>query len=202
MDTYKATNTTNGKFYIGSTTNFERRKAEHLSSKRNLPFQNALRNNPAAFEWEVWSDDSDEPILEQALLDMWFGKECCYNLNSRADRLDLESQRRGGFAQGTANVENRTGFLSPDWTTSEDYLRHQSNAGKEGGHKITSLKLGIHSEDFLSSDARRKRDSKGAKVLNAQKWVSTRDGFIGNAGNVARHNKANGWDPGDRVKLG
>lgn len=84
MDTYKATNTTNGKFYVGSSTNFERRKEEHLKSKENYPFQNALRKNPGAFEWEVWSDDSDEPILEQALLDMWFGKECCYNLNPSA----------------------------------------------------------------------------------------------------------------------
>jgi group I intron endonuclease len=84
MDTYKATNTMNGKFYIGSTTNFSRRKEEHLRSKESYPFQNALRKKPGAFEWEVWSDDSDEPILEQALLDMWFGKGCCYNLNSSA----------------------------------------------------------------------------------------------------------------------
>lgn len=81
MDTYKATNTLNGNFYIGSTTNFEKRKKGHLKSKENYPFQNALRKNPEVFEWEVWSDDSDEPLLEQALLDMWFGKECCYNLN-------------------------------------------------------------------------------------------------------------------------
>jgi len=85
METYKATNTTNGKFYIGSTTNFNRRKTEHLKCEENYPFQNALRKNPEAFEWEVWSDDSDEPILEQALLDMWFGKECCYNLNPSAN---------------------------------------------------------------------------------------------------------------------
>jgi hypothetical protein len=63
MDTYKATNTTNGKFYIGSTTNFGRRKIEHLGCTENYPFQNALRKNPEAFEWEVWSDDSDEPRL-------------------------------------------------------------------------------------------------------------------------------------------
>jgi group I intron endonuclease len=81
MDTYRATNTTNGKFYIGSTVNFEERKKEHLRSKLNYPFQNALRKNPDVFEWEVWSDDSDEPVLEQALLDVWFGKGQCYNLS-------------------------------------------------------------------------------------------------------------------------
>jgi group I intron endonuclease len=84
MKTYKATNTTNGRFYIGSTKDFEKRKREHLSSKCNYPFQNALRQNPDAFEWCVHSDDYDEPILEQSLLDMWYGKECCYNLNPSA----------------------------------------------------------------------------------------------------------------------
>ncbi len=89
MDTYKATNTRNGKFYIGSTNNFEKRKKGHLTSKENYPFQNALRNNPEDFVWEVWTDDSDEPVLEQALLDMWYGKEQCYNLNPFAARPPL-----------------------------------------------------------------------------------------------------------------
>ena len=86
MYTYKATNTLNGKFYIGSTTNFNRRKNQHLNSKDNYPFQSALRKNPGAFEWEVEEDNFDEPILEQALLEMWFGTEQCYNLNPDAAR--------------------------------------------------------------------------------------------------------------------
>jgi len=86
MDTYRATNTLNGKFYIGSSSNFERRKKEHLNNQKNLPFQNALRKNPDAFEWEVWSDDCNEPVLEQALLDMWFGTEQCYNICPIANR--------------------------------------------------------------------------------------------------------------------
>ncbi len=86
MDTYRATNTLNGKFYIGSTSDFERRKREHLCGRKNLPFANALRKNPEAFVWEVWRDDYDEPILEQALLDMWVGTEQCYNLCPIANR--------------------------------------------------------------------------------------------------------------------
>ena len=84
MFTYKATNTLNGKFYIGSTRDFEKRQKEHTVSLRNYPFQNALRKNPEIFEWEVVEDDSDKPLLEQALLDMWFGTEMCYNLNKYA----------------------------------------------------------------------------------------------------------------------
>lgn len=86
METYKATNTLNGKFYIGSTTNFQERKAAHLRSKDNYPFQNALRKNPEAFEWEVYTDDSENRELEQALLDMFFGTEMCYNLSPIANQ--------------------------------------------------------------------------------------------------------------------
>ena len=86
MDTYRATNTKNGKFYIGSTVNFEGRKKSHLRSKEKYPFHRALRKDPDAFTWEVWSDNSDKPILEQALLDMFYGTEQCYNLNPIANR--------------------------------------------------------------------------------------------------------------------
>jgi group I intron endonuclease len=86
MITYIATNTINGKFYIGSTINFERRKDEHIKSKDNYPFQNSLRKNSSLFEWEVYEDTYDKPILEQTLLDMWWGKSQCYNINQFASR--------------------------------------------------------------------------------------------------------------------
>jgi len=96
MDTYIATNTVDGRFYIGSSTNFERRKHQHLDNTESYPFQNALRKNPEAFEWEVWTDDSDERILEQALLDMWFSCEQCYNLTSKAAGFGPETAAKGG----------------------------------------------------------------------------------------------------------
>ncbi len=81
MKTYLARNTLNGKFYVGSTTDFERRKREHLESTANTPFHCALRKHPDKFEWEVFEDDSTGRELEQALLDCWVGKEVCYNLS-------------------------------------------------------------------------------------------------------------------------
>jgi group I intron endonuclease len=110
MDTYRATNTKNGKFYIGSTVNFEERKKSHLRSKKSYPFQRSLRKDPDSFIWEVWSDDSDEPILEQALLDMFYGTEQCYNLNPIANRppdnsKNQESNRkRREFMLGTTQT--------------------------------------------------------------------------------------------------
>lgn len=105
MITYIATNTLNGKFYIGSTLDFEKRKREHLSLKRNYPFQNALQKDPESFEWEVYEDDSSERILEQALLDMWVGTEQCYNLgrdssNGMIGRKHTEEARQKMSAKG------------------------------------------------------------------------------------------------------
>jgi hypothetical protein len=126
MDTYKATNTTNGKFYIGSTTNFEKRKQDHLKSPHSYPFQNALRKNPEAFEWEVWSDDSDEPILEQALLDMWFGKECCYNLNPSASRPPSWDGRTGDIWWNNGRINKRSAVWPGEgWT--KGIIREESD---------------------------------------------------------------------------
>ncbi len=86
MITYLAINTKNGKFYIGSTSNFLDRKRTHLSSNLNHPFQNALRKDSSSFVWEVYEDNSEDPVLEQALLDQWYGKEQCYNLSPFAGR--------------------------------------------------------------------------------------------------------------------
>lgn len=41
----------------------------------------------------------------------------------------------------------------------------------------------------------------GLEKSRNQTWESTVDGFRGNAANVVRHNKANGWDPDARVKV-
>jgi len=86
MITYRAINTLNGKFYIGSTRDFNKRKQEHLTTAEEYHFQRALRKNPEVFVWEVYEDDSEEPVLEQALLDAWFGKSQCYNMSPYAGR--------------------------------------------------------------------------------------------------------------------
>jgi general stress protein YciG len=146
MDTYKATNTLNGKFYIGSTNDFQKRKRQHLKSDKNYPFQNALRKNPEVFEWECWTDDSDKPILEQAMLDMWFGKEQCYNLNPRADRpsASLDQCRRGGLV------------------ALEKHPNQLSNNGKKSGRKTFELGLGLFS---LTPDQQAENQKKGGQVL-------------------------------------
>jgi group I intron endonuclease len=155
MDTYKATNTTNGKFYVGSSKDFEKRKKQHLKSSKNLPFQNALRKNPEAFEWECWSDDSDEPILEQALLDMWFGCEQCYNLNPQASRppkQDRETLSENGKKGSQTQMTSGIGIHDPEYRASEEYLGYCRKAGKDN----VELGRGCFSDEYRNSEERKK----------------------------------------------
>lgn len=168
MDTYKATNTNNGKFYIGSTTDFEKRKRQHLKSKENYPFQNSLRKNPEAFEWEVWSDNSDEPVLEQALLDMWFGTEQCYNLNPFASRPSIQMSVKNG----NKAFVGKTGIFDKNWRSSSEFFEHQANAGKIGGMVIASKKLGIHDPSYIQSEEyKEQRRKTGTRLAKERKGM-------------------------------
>jgi group I intron endonuclease len=134
METYIARNTLNGKFYIGSTKNFEERKKGHLKSKENYPFQNALRKNPDSFEWEVWSDNSEEPILEQALLDMWYGKEYCYNLSPYANRPpDMSGKKMWVDESGNQTFSNNT--PGEGWRLGVSEERKKQNSLAKKGKK-------------------------------------------------------------------
>jgi hypothetical protein len=177
MITYKAINTLNGKFYIGSTHDFERRKKDHLRSSLKYPFQNALRKNPEAFEWEYVEDDCDEPLLEQALLDIWHGKEQCYNLNPVAKHppRNPEALRRGGLTAGPVNGKKgnkegkrQSGLKSKREKTGFHAPGMASLGGKIGGtrgskeNKIKAGKLG---------------GIKGGHEVNKQRWRSTHPDF-------------------------
>jgi hypothetical protein len=54
---YRAFDITNGEPYVGQVgalgKTFEDRKSEHLSSKDNVPFHNALQKRPQAFVWSI-----------------------------------------------------------------------------------------------------------------------------------------------------
>lgn len=67
----------------------------------------------------------------------------------------------------------------------------------ELGRSLHSLKVNAtKNEDGKSVNA-----VKGAKTLNQQVWESIVDGFRSGASQVAQHNRANGWDPGDRRRI-
>ena len=77
-------------FYIGSTLNwktFRKRVRNHLIYHCYVgPFQTAYRKNPNSFSWEFFEDGSAGREMEQALLNMFYGKSQCYNVSPCAYR--------------------------------------------------------------------------------------------------------------------
>jgi hypothetical protein len=75
----------------------------------------------------------------------------------------------------------------------------------ERGKSIHSVKAGKERAKTLNSeidgDGKSTNAVKGGKTTSQQVWESTVDGFRSSAGNVARHNKAQGWNPNARVKI-
>jgi group I intron endonuclease len=155
MITYRAINTKNGKWYVGSAIDFERRKREHLSSKQKSPFHNALRKNPELFDWEIiQEDDSVDRHIEQLILDVWFDSQYCYNLSSSAGGFNSETARKASLSR-TKEGKRQGGKVSGvkvGKITQEKYPEkmkdngrrtvslliernpnHQSEAGKIGG---------------------------------------------------------------------
>lgn len=204
MITYIATNTKTGKFYIGSTNCFESRKKQHLKSKRNYPFQNALRKDPDAFLWEYWVDDSTEPILEQALLDMFFGTQQCYNLSSNAIAFGLEFNPKTGKDNPlygkpghnrskkwwvNGNGEETMNFLCPgeDWVAgrSKSHARKTSETlkGRHKGEKHPLSKLRDVERDDIKS---RVKLGFGGNVLQLAKEFGVSGRQIRNIAN--KHN--------------
>jgi group I intron endonuclease len=145
--TYAAINLTNKKFYVGSTTDFNRRCKEHHTEKNNPEFHRSLRKNPKKFYWIVSEDDGLETRdEEQFYLDFYTGTAGCYNICNRSDHPGSEVSRRGGlttfsrhpdlFSENGKKVGNLLKETKPE---------HFSKMGKTGGKKTTLL----HREEQL-----------------------------------------------------
>jgi general stress protein YciG len=125
------------------------------------------------------------------------------------DYLKSEKKKETSRKQGERVATERIGFLDPTYLSSEKKKKDSAEAGKKGGRTNAQKRLGICSPEYASSDKKREvcrqngieHGPKAAKVTNSQLWQSTVDGFISTAGPVAHHNKANGWDPGARIRV-
>jgi len=89
-----------------------------------------------------------------------------------------ERSRRGGAAAAVS--------MTPEQKTER---------GRKGG---LALAESITPEQRAERNERSKRNG---VIVASQVWESTEDGFRGNAGNVAKHNRANGWDPNAKRRI-
>ncbi len=207
MFTYKATNTLNGKFYIGSTKDFEKRKKDHLTSRLNYPFQNALRKNPESFIWEVVEDDSGEPVLEQSLLDMWFGTEMCYNLCPHACRPQCDPEvasqwgKVNGPIQGNRRLLEQTGIFAPDAPKS-DWGR---KGGEITGNKSFEEKTGLFAPGSVTFETRSLGGKiggiKGGISTSKQRWRCLVTGHTSTPGALTNYQRKRGISTDQRERL-
>jgi hypothetical protein len=87
-------------------------------------------------------------------------------------------------------------------------INHQSKAAKkacEKNHREKDENGKSKHAVKMAKKTHEAKDENGRSVVamktNNQIWESTIDGFRSNAGAVAYHNKANGWDPKARVRV-
>ena len=71
----------------------------------------------------------------------------------------------------------------------------------ETGKSLLGLKCAAVTHAEKDENGKSVNAVKGAAVTNSQRWQSTVDGFISTAGNVSKHNQANGWPGNARVRL-
>lgn len=99
-------------------------------------------------------------------------------------------------SEGKSVVAVRAGKASVAATTPEQRSARSSKAAKVAhsvknseGKSERAVKMG------------KKGGRKGGLTTSAQVWESLEDGFRSTAGNVAKHNRANGWDPDARFRV-
>jgi general stress protein YciG len=69
---------------------------------------------------------------------------------------------------------------------------------KKSGQKSYELGVGVHS---LTKDELSKAGKRGGKIVSSQRWECTETGFVANAGNLAKYQRARGIDTSKRVRI-
>ena len=113
--------------------------------------------------------------------------------------MSEEERKNASRKGGKVNAINKTGVCG---RSKEKMTEDGKKGGKISGRKSYENKTGIFS---LTKEERRQASHKGGKrggVMTAnQKWKCLETGFITNAGNLTKYQKARGIDTSKRVKL-
>lgn len=153
-----------------------------------------------AKKWLLECDPIPENYFE--LWDIYEGYASEHSRNNNK-KLHAEKDELGRSVRGVEGAE-RLNKEKDELGRSVNAVRGGTAAHKEKDDLGRSVQ-GVKNAERLNAE----KDESGKSVLgvksgrrmNAEVWESTMDSFQGNAGNVARHNKANGWDPAARVRV-
>jgi group I intron endonuclease len=197
---YKIINLTNGKFYVGSTTNRKERFRTHRnklrSNKHHCAHLQAAWNKygEEAFLFHIVEEIEDESLLqaaEDAWLTEWVGKDNCYNhgLRSGAPWRGVQKEMHPSFgrvmSEGQKEVLRAARLAQQDPRTG----RQHSDETKA---KISAAKLANPSKHWLGKE--RSEETK-AKIGAAQRGVAkaprtfTPDGLARAQENMKRNAK-------------
>jgi len=129
-------------------------------------------------------------------------KSVCKKAGKKAHELGLgvhgltkEQRTENGKKGAQKTKELGVGIFA---LTPEQIKENSKKGGLVSGKKQKELGLGIHG---LSPEQTIENASKGGKIVSRQLWQCTETGFVANAGNLARYQRARGIDTSKRVKV-
>lgn len=122
---YKLLCTRNGRFYIGSTVDFRKRKRKHLSDLRNGAHNNIFlqrtfdKYGEDAFKWKGILVDTKEEAreLEQHYIDKYMLDKRCMNIGKTAsggDNLTRNPRKRSIVARIKKTLRQRIAHMTED----------------------------------------------------------------------------------------
>ena len=124
--------------------------------------------------------------VEARLIKPDINNPLCLNENC-GGCISLACRSEGGKIGGKKTHESKDGNGKSLHSLKVNKKLHEAKDGN--GKSLVAVKAGKEGGKI------------GAVKTNTQIWESTIDGFRSNAGAVARHNKARGWDPNDRIRI-
>jgi hypothetical protein len=146
-------------------------------------------------------------IVEDRLIRPDINNPLCLN-ESYGGLVSLYCSREGGKkgAKKTNKEKDEKGKSLAAVKGGKEGAKKLHEEKDENGKSLNAVKGGKKAAGKLNEakneNGKSLNAAEGGKKTNAQVWESTVDNFRGSAGNVAYHNKANGWDPNARLRVG
>ena len=147
--------------------------------------------------WDIFDEYSKESLKKVHSIKNENGKSVsavkhCTELHAERDE-NGKSIRGLKLAEKTNSLKDEHGKSVIASTAGKNSHKEKDESGKSVRALEHNVKLHEEKDEFGRSLVVMK--------VNNQIWESTIDGFRSNAGGVAIHNRAKGWDPKDRVRV-